>query len=81
MLAGAFSQKFLILFDFHPSSDSLPCQILPEETPMQEQESDSLPIENNPIVADIQTVDSLVQHTTNGKTVICLARFFTTNTN
>ncbi|XP_066333922.1 uncharacterized protein [Miscanthus floridulus] len=28
-------------------------QILPEETPMQEQESDSLLIENNPAVADI----------------------------
>ena len=50
-----FSQKFLILLNFHPSSDFLPCQILPEETPMQEQESDSLLIENNPVVADIQT--------------------------
>ena len=46
---------------------------------MQEQESDSLPIENNPAVADIKTVDSPVQHTTDGKTVICLAHFFTTN--
>ena len=81
MLVGVFSQKFLILFNFHPSSDSLPCQILPEETPMQEQESDSLPIENNPIVADIQTVDSPVQHTTDGKKAICLACFSTTNTN
>ena len=81
MLVGVFSQKFLILFNFHPPSDSLPCQILPEETPMQEQESDSLPIENNPIVADIQTVDSPVQHITDGKTVICLARFSTANTN
>ena len=81
MLVGVFSQKFLILFDFHPSSNSLPCQILPKETPMQEQESDSLPIENNPAVADIKTVDSPVQHTTDGKIVICLAHFFTTNTN
>jgi len=81
MLVGVFSQKFLILFDFHPSSDSLPCQILPEEIPMQEQESDSLPIENNHAIADIQTVDSPVQHTTNGKKVICLARFSTTNMN
>ena len=48
---------------------------------MQEQESDSLPIENNPIVADIQTVDSPVQHTTDGKKVICLAHFSTIDTN
>ena len=48
---------------------------------MQEQESDSLPIENNPIVADIQTVDSPVQHTTDGKKAICLAHFSTTNMN
>ena len=81
MLVGVFSQKFLILFDLHPSSDFLPCQILPEETPMQEQESDNLLIENNPIVADIQTIDSLVQHTTDGKKVICLAHFSTTNMN
>ena len=58
MLIGVFSQKFLILFNFHPSSDSLPCQILPEEIPMQEQESDSLFIENDPAVADIQSADS-----------------------
>ena len=41
---------------------------------MQEQESDSLPIENDPvgiendpIVVDTQTIDSQVQHTTDGK--------------
>ena len=46
---------------------------------MQEQESDSLPIENDPIsiengpiVVDTQTVDSLVQHTTDGKKIIYL---------
>ena len=39
---------------------------------MQEQESDSLPIENNPAVADIQTVDSLVQHTTDDKKIVYL---------
>ena len=81
MLVGVFSQKFLILFNFHPSSDFLPCQILPEETPMQEQESDSLLMENNPAVADIQTADSPVRHTTDGKKVICLAHFSTTNMN
>ena len=34
---------------------------------MQEQESNSLLIENDPIVVDTQTVDSPVQHTTDGK--------------
>ena len=48
---------------------------------MSEQESDSLLIENDPAVADIQTVDSPVQHTTDGKKVICLVYFSTTNTN
>jgi len=48
---------------------------------MQEQESDSLLIENNPAVANIQTTDSLVQHTTDGKKVICLAHFSATNMN
>ena len=61
--------KFLILFNFYPSSDFLPCQILPEETPMQEQESDNLLIENDPAAADIQTVDSPIQHITNGRKV------------
>ena len=81
MLVGVFSQKFLILFDLHPSSDFLPCQILPEETPMQEQESDSLPIKNNPTVADIQIIDSLVQHTTDGKKIIYLFYPSATNMN
>ena len=74
-----FFSKLLILFDFHPSSDFLSCQILPEEMPMQEQESDSLPIENDPVgiendpaVVDTQTIDSLVQHTTYGKKIIYL---------
>ena len=48
---------------------------------MQEQESDSLLIKNNPAIADIQTADSLVQHTTDGKKVICLAHFSTINMN
>jgi len=48
---------------------------------MQELESDCLLIENNPAVADAQTVDSPVQHTTDGKKVICLAHFFATNMN
>ena len=48
---------------------------------MQEQEFDSLLIENDPAVVDIQTVDSLVQHTTDGKKVICLVYFSAKNTN
>ena len=48
---------------------------------MQEQESDSLLIENDPTVVDTQTIDSLVQHTTNGKKVICLVYFSATSMN
>ena len=36
---------------------------------MQEQKSDSLLIENDPAVADIQTIDSPIQHTTDGRKV------------
>ena len=50
-----------------------------EETPTREQESDSPPIENDPVgiendpaIVDTQTVDSLVQHTTDGKKIIYL---------
>ena len=48
---------------------------------MQEQESDSLFIENDLAVADIQSTDSPVQHTTDGKKAICLVYFSTTNMN
>ena len=48
---------------------------------MQEQESDSLLIENDPAIVDTQTVDSPVQHTTDGKKVIGLVYFSTTNMN
>ena len=48
---------------------------------MQEQESDSLLIENDLAVVDTQTVDSPVQHTTDGKKVICLVYFSATNMN
>ena len=78
-VAKVFFSKLLILFNFHPSSDYLSHQILPEETSMQEQESNSLPIENDlvgieddPTVVDAQTVDSPVQHTTEGKKIIYL---------
>jgi hypothetical protein len=48
---------------------------------MQEQEFDSLLIKNDHVVPDIQTVDSPVQHTSDGKTAICLVYFSTTNMN
>ena len=45
------------LLGFHPSPGFLPCQILPEETPMQEQEPDSplndpIGIEGDPVAVD-----------------------------
>ena len=50
---------------------------------MQEQESDNPPvgIENDPVAVDTQTVDSLVQHTTDGKEVIRLIYLSTPNMN
>ena len=45
---------------------------------MQEQESDSLLIENDPAVADIQIVDFSIQHTTDGKKVTCSSYFSAT---
>ena len=80
-ITDAFSQKFLILFNFYPSSNFSLCQILPEEIPMQEQESNGFLIENNLAIADIQTVDSPIQHTTDGKKVTCSIYFSATNMN
>ena len=55
---------------------------------MQEQESDSPPIdndpisvENDPVAVDTQTDDSPVRHTTDGKKILCLVYFSTTNMN
>ena len=48
---------------------------------MQEQEFDSLPINNDPIGAVIQTVESLVQQTIDGEKVICLVYLSATNMN
>ena len=48
---------------------------------MQEQESNSLLIKNDPAVDDTQTIDFPVQHTTDGKKVICLVYFSATNMN
>ena len=50
--AKVFFSKFLIFIQSSPFSDHLPLQTLPEETFTQEQKSDSLPIENDPIDVD-----------------------------
>ena len=55
-----FFSKISIFIQFSPFSNHLPCQTLPEDTFTQEQESDSLPIENDPVVVDTQTIDSQV---------------------
>ena len=66
MLVRAFSLTF-DLFGFHSSSGFLPCQILPEEIPMQEQEPDS-PLKD-PASVECDHVGSLAQHATDGKAV------------
>ena len=55
---------------------------------MQKQESDSPPIDNDPVgvendlaTIDTQTIDSLVQHTTDGKKIIYLFYPSATNVN
>ena len=48
---------------------------------MQEQKFDSLLIENDPAITDIQTVDSPIQHTTDGWKVTCSIYFSATNMN
>ena len=48
---------------------------------MQEQESDSLPIENDPVGVVIQTVESPIQQTIDGKKIIYLFYPSTTNMN
>ena len=71
--------KTLNFIQFSPFSNHLSCQILPEETFTQEQESDSLPIENDPIDTVTQTIESSVQQTIDGKKVICLVYLPVTN--
>ena len=46
---------------------------------MQEQESDSPPIDSDPVGAVIQTVESLVQQTIDGNKVICLVYLSASN--
>ena len=77
--AKAFFLKFLIFIQFSPFSDHLPCQTLPKETLMQEQESDNPPIDSDPIGTVIQTIESPVQQTIDGKKVICLAYLSASN--
>jgi len=48
-VAKVSPKKFLILIQLLPFSNHLSRQILPEEMFMQEQESNSLPIQNDPI--------------------------------
>ena len=71
----------LNFIQFSPFSDYLLRQKLPEEILMQEQESDSLPIENDPIGIVIQTIESPVQQTIDGKKIIYLFYPFATNMN
>ena len=80
-VAKVIFSKFLILIQFPPFSDHLPCLTFPEETFTQGQESDSLPIEGDPVDVDTQTVESLVQQTIDGKKVTCLVYLSTTNMN
>ena len=68
MLVRAFSLTFDLL-SFHSSPGFLPCQILPEKTPTQEQEPD-IPFKD-PANVEGDHVDSLAQHATDGKEVIC----------
>ena len=83
MLVGVFFFNFLIYSALYPSSDFLMCQILPEETPVQDREPDSplidpVSVEGGLVAVDTQIVDSLVRQTTDGKEVICSTYFFAT---
>ena len=76
MLVGVFFFNFLIYSVIYPSSNFLMCQILPEETPVQDWKLDSLlndpiGVEGGLVAVDTQTVDSPFWQTTNGKEVIC----------
>ena len=67
--------NFLIHYYSHPLLGYLSYQTLFDETPMQEQESGSSPIDNDPVdignnpVVGTQTADSLIWHTPDGKEV------------
>ena len=67
--------NFLIYSVLYPSSDFLMCQILPEKTRVQDWEpdsplNDSVGVEGGLVAVDTRTVDSPVQHTTDGKKII-----------
>jgi len=68
--------NFLIYSVLYSSSDFLMCQILSEETPVQDREPDSplndpVSVEGSLVAVNTQTVDSPIQQTTDGKEVIC----------
>ena len=76
MLVGVFFFNFLIYSVLYPSSDFLMCQILPEETLVQDRELDSplndpIGVEGGLVAVDTQTINSPVQQTIDGKEVIC----------
>ena len=86
MLVGVFFFNFLIYSVLYSSSDFLMCQILPEETPVQDREPDSplndlVGVEGGLAAVDTQTIDSPVQQTTDGKGVICSIYLSATNMN
>ena len=69
---------FLIHYYSHPLFGYLSYQTLFDETPVQEQESGSSPIDNDPtdvgnnLAVDPHTTDSPIRHTPDGKEVTCL---------
>ena len=72
----SISFNFLIYLVFYPSPDLLLCQILPDETPVQDREPNSLlndpvGVEGDLVTVNTQTVDSLVRQTTDGEGFIC----------
>ena len=75
MLTGIFFFNFFHSF-LCPSPDFLLCQILPDETPVQDWEPDSplndpVDVEGGFVAVNIQTIDSLVRQTTDGEGVLC----------
>ena len=62
--------KPLILCSPHSSLTIFFYQTPPRKTSAQEQRSDNLPVEENPVDTDTQTVDSPAQQTIDGKKFI-----------
>ena len=71
---------------FYPSSEFLLREILPNETPVQDREPNSLhndpvDVEGGLVAANTQTIDSPVQQTTDGEGDICSIYLSTVNMN